>query len=403
MISKINGGGVTAALGFIAASALGDIKGKGRKTPDVAMLVSDVPCVWAGAFTKNLVKAAPVQYGMELLNRGDKLSAVVVNAGNANACTGEKGLIACHKVAAEAARLLELDINQVITASTGVIGVELPYERILNVLPEMVENLTDDGGLDFAQAIMTTDTFSKESAVMVESGGSQYVIGGACKGAGMIAPSVATMLTFVTTDVKISKELLDKALKEVIDITFNCVTVDGDTSTNDTVILMANGMSEVTVDEKGYSEFKEALGVVCDNLAKMIAKDGEGATKLVTITVKNAKNYDDARRCAYKIANSPLVKTMFAGCDPNWGRLMASAGASGAVFDPDKTDIFFNNVHYVKNGVIIDYALEKQVYEIMKNAEYDIILDLHAGQSAAKFYTCDFTSDYVKINADYRS
>lgn len=403
MIDKINDGGLTAPLGFMAASGLGDIKGKGQTTADVGMLVSDVPCEAVALFTTNVVKAAPVIYDIRIMAGKGKITAIVVNSGNANACTGQKGLEACEVLAGETGKILDIDKNSVLIASTGVIGNAFPAEKIIKILPDIVERLSDDGGLDFAKAIMTTDTRCKESAVMVASEKGNYVIGGCCKGAGMIAPSVATMLTFITTDAKISLELLNEALREVANVTFNCVTVDGDMSTNDSVFLLANGMSGTIIGEKEYKEFVEALKIVCDDLVKMMAADGEGATKLVTIVVKNAKTSEEARLCAAKIANSPLVKTMFAGCDPNWGRLLASAGASGAIFDPSKTEIWFDKLHYVKDGVIIDVALEKEVYGIMKKDEYEITLDLHAGLSSARFYTCDFTADYIRINADYRS
>lgn len=228
-------------------------------------------------------------------------------------------------------------------------------------------------------------------------------IGGCTKGAGMIAPSLATMLTFITTDAIIEKHLLHKVLKECAEITFNRVTVDGDMSTNDSIIMLANGMSGAIVTEENYEEFKEGLFTLMNYLAKQIALDGEGASRMITIEVKNAATMEEAKLCASKIANSPLVKTMFTGCDPNWGRLMASAGASGAKFDPNLTDIYFNDLHYVSKGIIIDYALEDKAYEIMKELQYTITIDLHAGSCSTKFYTCDLTQDYIKINADYRS
>lgn len=403
MINKIKEGGVTAPLGFTAASAVADIKGKGRTRPDAALLVSDIPCVCAALFTSNLVKASPVIYDEEVLAKKGKIKGIAVNAGNANACTGEAGLKACEKTAEAAASALGVDKSQILVASTGVIGQALPYERIVKVIPGMAENLNDDNGLAFAEAIMTTDTVAKEAAVMINTDAGNYVIGGCCKGAGMIAPSVATMLSFITTDAAISQTMLKKALKEAAAVTFNRVTVDGDMSTNDSVFILSNAMSGVRIDEVLYGEFVRGLAEVCDALARMMAADGEGATKLVTVMVKNAKTKEEALLCASKIANSPLVKTMFAGCDPNWGRILASAGASGAVFDPSAVEIWFDGLHYVKNGMIIDPALEKQAFEIMKKDEYEIIIDLHAGQFETKFYTCDFTADYVRINADYRS
>lgn len=310
---------------------------------------------------------------------------------------------ACIKIADAVSKNLDIKPSSVLLASTGVIGVPLPYEKIINSVEVLSDGLADDNGLEFAKAIMTTDTTVKETAVCLETKGGLITVGGCCKGAGMIAPSLATMLSFITTDAVIEKSLLQRILNECAEITFNRVTVDGDMSTNDSVIVLANGMSGTSVTEENYEDFKEALFTVMDYLARQIALDGEGATRLVTVEVKNAATHEDAVLCASKIANSPLVKTMFAGCDPNWGRLMSSAGASGAVFDPEMTDIYFNDLHYVEKGIIIDYALEEKAYEIMKNMEYTITIDLHAGNFSTKFYTCDFTADYVRINADYRS
>ncbi len=404
MINEINEGGVTAPLGFRASVALAKIKGESRVEPDVALLVSDEACTAAGLFTTNLVQAAPVKYDKKILEENnDKIYAVVVNSGNANACTGVHGDNVTAMVAESVAKAVGVKKNAVLMASTGVIGNSLPHDKIEAVIPELVENLDDDSGEEFAKAILTTDTFPKEYAVMVETETGIYTIGGTCKGAGMIAPSLATMLGFITTDAKISADMLHKALLDVADTSFNAVTVDGDMSTNDTLIALANGMSGVAIDDKNYEQFVEALEIVASELARMMAMDGEGATKLVTINVVNARTKADAKLCAFKIANSPLVKTMFAGCDPNWGRLMSSAGASGAVFNPDKVDIYFNDLHYVANGIIIDYKLEEDVNKIMQDSEYEITIDLNNGSESALFYTCDFTVDYVKINADYRS
>ncbi len=404
MFSDIKGGGVTASLGFRASAAWGDIKGSGKRRLDTGLLFSDTPCRTAALFTRNAVKAAPVIYDAGILEKNaDNIRAVLVNSGNANACTGKEGLEACFSLAKEAASLLGAPSSSVLTASTGVIGEPFPAGKISAVLGVLAGSLSDENGAAFAEAIMTTDTEPKEAAVLVEGPSGHYVIGGCCKGAGMIAPSLATMLSFITTDAEVPSELLRRALSEAAAVSFNSVTVDGDMSTNDSLFLLSGGMSGVKIDEKSYPAFRDALSHVCVVLAKKMAMDGEGATKLVTIRVKGAGCAEEARLCASKIANSPLVKTMFAGCDPNWGRLMASAGASGAVFDPAKTDIFFNGLHYVKGGVIIDRGLEKDARSVMAGREYEITLDLHAGSGEALFYTCDFTADYVKINADYRS
>ncbi len=403
MYNVIKDAGVTAPIGFQAAATSADIKGNGSGKKDLTILVSDNLCQVAALYTTNQVKAACVLYDKELTDNNSKIKAIIVNSGNANACTGNQGIDDCKNIAKSLASKLDVSDNAILVASTGVIGNKLPIDKILSKIDSLWENLSDDNGSDFAKAIMTTDTESKEIAVLVETDGGCFVIGGASKGAGMIAPSLATMLSFITTDAKISQSLMEKALKEVAKESFNCVTVDGDMSTNDSLFLMSNGMSGINISEKEYHIFKEALLFVCQNLAKRMALDGEGATKLVTIKVKGAASKNDAILCASKIANSPLVKTMFAGCDPNWGRLMASAGASGAVFDQNKTDIFFNNLHYVKNGIIIDTLLEEEVYKIMQNKEYEITINLNNGNEESFFYTCDFTADYIKINADYRS
>ncbi len=403
MFNEIKDGGITAPLGFQTSAIWADIKGNGKEKNDLTILVSDTPCQTVALYTQNQVKAACVSYDKNLTDKRNKIKAIIVNSGNANACTGKSGIDDCNTITKELSKKLSVNEDSILISSTGVIGNKLPVDKILSKLDYLVENLSDDKGNDFAKAIMTTDTKPKEIAVLVETEKGCCVIGAACKGAGMIAPSLATMLSFVTTDAVISNELMEKMLKEVVEKSFNCVTVDGDMSTNDSLFFMSNGMSGVKITENEYNKYKDALLYVCQYLAKSMAIDGEGATKLVTIKVKGAKNSNEAKLCASKIANSPLVKTMFAGCDPNWGRLMASAGASGASFNQDNVDIYFNNLHYVKNGIIIDLALEKQVYEIMKNNEYEIIINLNNGNGESIFYTCDFTVDYVKINADYRS
>lgn len=403
MLGKVSYGGVTTPTGFRAASANGDIKGKKTERDDCGLIFSDEPCELAAVFTSNVVKAAPVLYDMEILKKGCKVSAVFANSGNANACTGKEGFNHCQKIAENYAEGLGVKSENILIASTGVIGVPLPLEKIIDLKDVLIDGLADDNGINFAKAIMTTDTTVKETAVCVETKAGVLTIGGCTKGAGMIAPSLATMLTFITTDALIDRNMLQKALNECVEVTFNRVTVDGDMSTNDTILLLANGMSGTKVTEDNYEDFKAGLLDIMDYLARQIALDGEGASRMITIEVKNAANDEEAKLCASKIANSPLVKTMFTGCDPNWGRLMASAGASGAKFDPDKTDIYFNDMHYVSGGKIIDYSLEEKAYNIMKEMQYTITIDLHAGSSATKFYTCDLTQDYIKINADYRS
>jgi glutamate N-acetyltransferase/amino-acid N-acetyltransferase len=288
--------------------------------------------------------------------------------------------------------------------STGVIGKRLPVKKFLDASDKLISNL-DDTHEDFQEAIMTTDSFPKGVAVLVESGKGAYVIGASAKGAGMIAPSMATMLAFITTDALINEKVLDSALKVAVEKSFNRITVDGDMSTNDSVYLFSNGLSGIKIEsEEDIKNFIDALTFVCLTLAKMIVKDGEGATKLVEIEVKNAKCVEDAKKCAFKIANSLLVKTMFFGCDPNWGRLLASVGASLIDIDPDKIDIYFDDILYVKDSTIIDENLEKDVCEIMKKSEYKIVIDLNSsGGSSYNVFTSDLTFDYIKINAEYRT
>ncbi|KAA0258965.1 bifunctional glutamate N-acetyltransferase/amino-acid acetyltransferase ArgJ [Deferribacter autotrophicus] len=399
----IKDGGVATPLGFQAAGINIDIKGTGSTKKDYGLLISDVPCQVSATFTKNRVKAAPVIYDMKLLDEQSDFFGIIVNSGNANACTGQIGLEDTEKICKEAENILELPDKSLLMASTGVIGVRLPIDKMLQHINELVENL-DDEDSNFSESILTTDTRPKKLAVLVETDNGSFVVGGVAKGAGMIAPDMATMLAFITTDVIIDKNAQDEALLLAVENSFNSITVDGDMSTNDSVFLFSNGMSGINVSHgNNYELFKEALNFVCSELAKMIVKDGEGATKFVTITVKNAKSYDDAKKCAFKIANSPLCKTMFFGSDPNWGRLMATIGASMIEFNEDDVDIYFDNLKYVANGTLIDPDLEDKAYEIMKKSEFAITIDLKAGNFSKTVYTCDFSYDYVKINADYRT
>jgi glutamate N-acetyltransferase/amino-acid N-acetyltransferase len=344
-----------------------------------------------------------VQYSKRLLADNDEFVGLIVNSGNANACTGKEGLAAAEEIANAAESALEITKGSLLTASTGVIGSAMPVGCIISHIPALCEAIDDDGGADFARAIMTTDTVAKEIAVLVETDNGSFVIGGTCKGAGMLSPSLATMLAFVTTDAAIGAKELHNALTSAIASSFNCITVDGDMSTNDSLFALANGMSDVKIDKRNEKIFQEALTFVCKELALMLIGDGEGATKLVTINVKGARSDAEASLCAMKIANSPLVKTMFAGCDPNWGRLMCTAGYSGAQFDPECVSIWFNDLLYVQNSTLIDVKLEEQVYAIMKNKKYSITLDLAAGEGTGVYYTCDLTKEYISINADYRS
>ncbi|MEF3255393.1 MAG: bifunctional glutamate N-acetyltransferase/amino-acid acetyltransferase ArgJ, partial [Deferribacterales bacterium] len=333
----------------------------------------------------------------------DKFMGIIVNSGNANACTGQRGVDDYWTIVSHFEKRLNLQPKSLLMSSTGVIGVNLPVERFLAKDEELIDSIDDEDEL-FTKAIMTTDTVPKKVAVLVETANGVYVVGGAAKGAGMIAPSMATMLAFITTDAMVEKDVLQRALSVAVDTTFNAITVDGDMSTNDSCFIFANGLSGIKIEsESAIAQFSEAVRIVCDTLAKKIVMDGEGATKLVHIEITNAKSFEDAKVCAFKIANSPLVKTMFFGADPNWGRLMASVGASLIDIDPERIDIYFNNLKYVENSVLVDPALEKEVHKIMLEREYTIKIDLKVGGESFKVMTSDFSYDYVKINADYRS
>ncbi|MCD8554513.1 bifunctional glutamate N-acetyltransferase/amino-acid acetyltransferase ArgJ [Seleniivibrio sp.] len=400
MIQKINKAGVCAPLGFLASAVNADVKGKGKDKNDLCLLYSEVPCKTAAVFTANTFKAAPLRHAIKAMEKSKDFQAILVNSGNANACTGPQGIVNCENLAEAVAESLGIDAAKVLTGSTGTIGVQLPVERMAQHIDALVDEL-DDGNSDiFAEAIMTTDTFPKQAGVLVETANGAYVVAGAAKGAGMIAPNMATMLCYITTDALVNEKNLQTALSDAVKGSFNSITVDNDMSTNDTVILMANGMSGIIPD---MDEFKEAVTQVCLELAKMIVKDGEGATKFITVNVKGADNDEDAKKCAFLIANSPLVKTMFHGEDPNWGRLMACVGASGVKADESTTDLYFEDLLYAKGGLIIDEKMEPKAAAIMKQPEISITLDLNCGSGTAQVFTCDLSREYIAINADYRS
>ena len=397
----IKDGGVCAPIGFYASAVCADVKGKGKGNEDYTLLTSEVPCRAAAVFTKNRFAAAPVKFCKDVLSKNStKIQAIAVNSGNANACTGEGGLEACGRLASDIQEQLGFPANSVLGMSTGVIGVPLPVERMLDAHDGLLDGLDSDSGEKFAKAIMTTDTFKKEIAVLIETDNGAYVVAGCAKGAGMIAPDMATMLTFITTDAEVSEKRLQRALDKAMDKSFNSITVDGDMSTNDSVFILANGFSGIVPHGQ---EFEEAVQFVCTELAKMIVKDGEGATKFVTINVEGAETYEDAEKCAFAIANSPLVKTMFAGSDPNWGRLMSTIGASNVQCEENRVEIYFGELKYVENGLITDPVLEGEAFEIMKKDEVEIKINLNAGDFSKTVYTCDLTREYISINADYRS
>lgn len=402
-------GGVTAAKGFQAAGIYAGIK-KNNKS-DMAMVYSEVPCIAAGTFTTNLVKAAPVKWDQKVVKESDSAQAIVVNSGVANACTGEEGYQSCMDMAKKAGEVLSIPQDAVLVASTGVIGKQLPMDIILNGIERLKDALGDklSDGTAAAEAIMTTDTISKQTAFEFEIGGKKVILGGMCKGSGMIHPNMATMLCFITTDIAIEKSLLQEALSEVVKDTFNMISVDGDTSTNDSVLLLANGRAEnELIREKGneYEVFKEVLNKVMTSLSKKIAGDGEGATALLEVKVVNAKTKEQAIVLSKSVITSNLTKAAIFGHDANWGRILCAMGYSGAEFQPDKTDIYFESaagcLQVVKNGMATDYS-EGYATKILSEAEVFVIVDIKEGEEMAIAWGCDLTYDYVKINADYRS
>lgn len=406
---KVVDGGVTAAKGFQAAATAAGIKYKDRS--DMAMIYSEVPCKAAGTFTTNVVKAAPVLFDKKVVEESPYVQAVVVNAGIANACTGQEGYSYCEKTAKAAAAELDVPEDAVLVASTGVIGMQLPMERLEAGIKMLAPKLNNsrEAAHEAACAIMTTDTKSKEVAVTFEVDGKEVTVGGMCKGSGMIHPNMCTMLGFLTTDVNISKELLQEALREDVKETYNMISVDGDTSTNDTVLLLANGLAgneEITEKNQDYYKFCEALNYVNTQIAKMMAGDGEGATALFEVQVVGAKTKEDARVLSKAVICSSLTKAAIFGHDANWGRILCAMGYSGVQFEPEKVDLFFESkagkIQLIENGVALDYS-EEEATKILSEPEVTAIADVKMGKESATAWGCDLTYDYVKINADYRS
>jgi len=407
---KVIDGGVTSAKGFAAAYTAAGIKYKTGRN-DMAMLYSKLPCRSAATFTTNVVKAAPVKWDKKVVDGAGDVHAVVINAGIANACTGEEGMRYCKETGDAVEKLLNVSAENVLVASTGVIGMQLPMDKICAGVTAMVPNLAEgrEAGHMAAKAIMTTDTKEKEVAVEIEVGGVTVTIGGMCKGSGMIHPNMCTMLGFVTTDACISKELLQKALSETVADTYNMVSVDGDTSTNDTVLLLANGAAgnpEITEGNEDYIKFKEALYYINETLAKKIAEDGEGATKLFTTKILNAATKEQAVVFAKSVITSSLTKAAIFGQDANWGRILCALGYSGENFDPDAVDLYIESengkLQLVKNGFATDYS-EEVATKILSAKEVTAVADMKQGTACATAWGCDLTFDYVKINADYRS
>ena len=402
-------GGVTAAKGYEAASTAAGIKYQGRT--DMALIYSQVPCVSAGTFTTNVVKAAPVKWDRQIVDSGAGVQAVVVNSGIANACTGEEGMGYCKETAEAAAKALNIDAAGVLVGSTGVIGMQLPMQKLVDGIQVLAGKKAEglQSGHDAALAIMTTDTVEKEMAVEIEIGGKTVTIGGMSKGSGMIHPNMCTMLAFITTDAAITKEALQKALSEDVEDTYNMISVDGDTSTNDTAILLANGLAgnqEITYASPEYETFKEALHMVNETLAKKMAGDGEGATALFEVKVVGAERIKQAKTLAKSVVCSNLTKAAIAGHDANWGRILCAMGYSGVQFDPEKVDLFFESkagkLQIIENGVATDYS-EEVATKILSEPEITATADIKMGDYSATAWGCDLTHEYININADYRS
>ncbi|HYF92823.1 MAG TPA: bifunctional glutamate N-acetyltransferase/amino-acid acetyltransferase ArgJ [Symbiobacteriaceae bacterium] len=397
-------GGITAPAGFLAAGVHANVKGKGGTKKDVAVLFSRIPCAAAGVYTTNKVKAAPVLLSQQRTATGS-LQAIVVNSGNANACTGEQGMKDAEAMAVLTAKALGLEPGAVGVASTGVIGVPMPMDRVKAGIATAAASVSESGGQAAAEAIMTTDTFDKQYAVQFDLGGATVTIGAMAKGSGMIHPNMATMLGFVTTDADVDSGALHVALKAATEKSFNMITVDGDTSTNDMIIALANGLaknSRVVVGSTLFDTFAAALEQVLVHLAKEVARDGEGATKLVEMRVKGAPTVEDARKAAKAVCGSMLTKAAVFGEDANWGRVLCAMGYSGAEFDPAKVDLWLGDVPMMKAGAPVPFD-EEAAAVVLKEKTVVFTADLHAGGGEATAWGCDLTYDYVKINGSYRT
>jgi len=407
----IKDGTITNVKGIKAAGISAQLKKSGKK--DLALIYSEKKAVSAAVFTKNLVKAAPIILNMENIKNGNT-QAIIVNSGNANSCTGKTGLENAKKMTEFAANELGLKKEEILVQSTGIIGVQLDMEKIETGISKICKEISKDGGNDAAAAIMTTDTFTKQICAEIEIDGKTVTVAGMAKGSGMIHPNMATMLAFTVTDVNIEKSLLQKIFSEITDNTFNMISVDGDTSTNDMACVIANGASEnkkiVDENSEGYNKFKEALHFVNQELAKLIAKDGEGATKLIEVTVTGAKSKKDAQKVAKSVITSSLFKAAVFGEDPNWGRILCAVGYSEAELIVDKINIFLGNdinalqkgIQVAKNGMGIEFDNEKAV-KILKNEKVEILIELNDGEFSSTAWGCDLSYDYVKINAEYHT
>nr|WP_092073886.1 bifunctional glutamate N-acetyltransferase/amino-acid acetyltransferase ArgJ [Dendrosporobacter quercicolus]NSL47863.1 bifunctional glutamate N-acetyltransferase/amino-acid acetyltransferase ArgJ [Dendrosporobacter quercicolus DSM 1736]SDM69428.1 glutamate N-acetyltransferase [Dendrosporobacter quercicolus] len=400
-MKKINGT-ITAPKGFKAAGVKAGIKKSGKE--DVAVIYSTSPAAAAGVFTLNTMAAAPVIVSRQVAELG-RAAAIVVNSGCANACNGQQGLADAREMAAVAAGLLGIQAEEVFVASTGIIGVNLPMDKLAGGIKKAVAELAEAGGVKASQAILTTDTFAKSCAYEFALGGVPVRIAGIAKGSGMIHPNMATMLSFITTDAAIDASLLKQALTAAVDVSFNMVSVDGDTSTNDMVAVLANGVAGnplISQADGNYQIFAAALRQVCTELAKLVARDGEGATKFLEITVRGAASFAEAKQAAMTVAKSPLVKTAFFGQDPNWGRIICAIGYSGAQAAPEKTAMAIGNIPIVEQGMGISYD-EQALKAVMAEHDITVTVDLGAGTAEATVWSCDFSYEYVKINGEYHT
>lgn len=402
-------GGITVVPGFEAAAAAAQIKYEGRT--DMALIYSSVPCVAAGTFTTNVVKAAPVKWDQKIVKQGGAVQAIIVNSGIANACTGEEGMQYCEETAQTAAEVFGIQKEQVLVSSTGVIGKQLPMEKIQAGIHMLAQAKGNDKlcGAEAAEAILTTDTHKKEAAVQLEIGGKTVTIGAMAKGSGMIHPNMCTILSFLVTDAVIEKEVLQKVLSEDVEETYNMISVDGDTSTNDTVLFLANGLAQnvsICPGTEEYKAFAAAVHTVNEQLAKAIAGDGEGATALLEVEVVGAADKEQAKKISKSVVCSNLTKTAVAGHDANWGRILCAMGYAGVSFVPEQVDLFLESaagtIQILSDGVALPYSEEKAT-EILSEEKVKILADLKLGDGKATAWGCDLTHGYIDINADYRS